>query len=275
MADLYTVAISVGSTLTIQGIYYIAMRFPYQLHKDKASLRRLVDIANAKRSISVRIGQGLKEADAPFETWREHLQIVQNKREGDLIDRNYFRDIIPSLASSLGRLKGLGTTQDSSGLNEVLSDLIWLYEKALRLSKSIASFEALSDSVLLSESSDIAMIDAKIKARFEQTADETQVEYANFSKEIEDLFADVRDTYRRFTATAIFVSLFIGTAGAVISNAVDDHLKLHGPIHALTMATGIFLPALLMVTFVHFSIKFANKNVVHLKDCLAEESKDA
>ena len=92
MADITTVGTSVGLTLALQGIYYLAMKFPDQMHRNSATLFKLETEENTTYLISQISLQESKKAFEVYAPWREQLYALSTEKNSSEPPQNLLGD---------------------------------------------------------------------------------------------------------------------------------------------------------------------------------------
>jgi hypothetical protein len=163
-------------------------------------------------------------------------------------------------------LKGLISTYDASGFNDVLADSIVLFEQARRITKTLSSSGDITTSELDFEISDIELIDAKLASRFEQMRNEVDLRDLQFQHDMESASADVNDILRRQIAATALLVLIVTVGVFGLSGSIAGHL-LKG--YALQLSgrwmVGGF-SGLLVAAVMALIVKASTKDVGHLME---------
>jgi hypothetical protein len=209
MPDVLTISASVIVTLTVQGAYFVFMKFPGMLHKHMAALARMRVEENSSYAIYKNVQNEIKAAKPLLDGWKLRLMACCESEDQAMAEREYFREVLPKLTATLGRLQGLSSSLAIQYSTDPLPDFIWLFDKARRLSRTLASYSAAPEIDLVFELSDIQMVEQKVNARLEQMPYELEMLQVRFREGIEQLSADISEMRERFVGASLLLILVI------------------------------------------------------------------
>src|SRR5665213_4251554 len=252
MADVPTIAASVVLSLTVQGAYYVFMKFPGQLRKNVATLNQLKAREDSGYAVYKNVIEEIGLAAPKFDAWKLQLTVCKNRADGELIDRAYFLTVLPELTTLLGRLRGLSSVFVPRYPTDLLPDFIWLLEQGRRISKTLASFENISEINLTFELSDIEMVEAKVRARLEQIPHEAEILQADTRIEIEHLAAEVSETRRRFLAATSFLGFVFALSSVLAFDKIMSHFKMQ-ILENIGLSVGLSISVVFILSLIHIS----------------------
>jgi hypothetical protein len=253
MPDLPTVATSIGLTLAIQGGYFSFIKLPGQIRRSIATLDRLKTREIAANRIYRNVRKEVRLAYEEFAEWKSELSLCLPLEEGKLVKRGYFRDVLPTLTSRLGRMQGLLTSTTTIFSTDPLPDFIWLFEQARRVSKTLISYQKLSETDLEFELSDIQMVESRLTARIDQMTHEVDILQADLHLEISNLQAEIEETKMRFTTVSLFFSLIVV---AMINYWSEKYFRHIGLREFTSSLLSVICAWPLVMGFYYLSVKY-------------------
>ena len=212
MADLSTVVTSVSVTLAFQGAYYLIVRYPYNLHKTAAELSRLRRLNDTVQVIFNRIRSEIEASDGLLKTWSEGINSIGPQVDPLKVNREYFREVLPTVTTMTGRLKGIASALDVTGINDVLTEQISLYEITRRITRMLAYPEECDGWNYSSDLSDFVLAHHVVAARKEQMTEEMLLHRQQWDLDFEAAQAELNDIRLRvnLSTLAVVAALMIG-----------------------------------------------------------------
>jgi len=242
-----TVVVSVVLTLAVQSTFLLVTKLPSQLHKSKGMLSKLRTREDSEFAIVQKINEEITAAVDGFDRWLEHFEVYGHRKDGEPIDRAYFRSVLPELSSTLGRLQGLSTSGNKTYPTDPLPDFIWLYEQARRISKSLIYFEKSVEVDFGFESSEFALFTSRVRARFEQLPHEMAIMQVDLRVELSQLEAEMIDIKTQTKVVGLFLlgSSFFLSKTLIETFSLNIGLGKSAP--AVGLLSGVFTTVLVWI----------------------------